>query len=232
MRYSKGENDRKNMVNAFFSSFSILWGEEGNGRGGQAEQPDRLVFEGSRWGRRVWAHRIASTHTPIKSIRVVRDRKKTGNHCKKWSFFYQLLNTECTPWSSLSFVAPVPCLATPFSSLFLFFLPFCISAWLIAFELDALAPRPGEEVAFFKAQLDSLLACRCGSFSGFYSQTAGAGLKETPSTSPLKHLSLPFSPPLQQRRWLAKGAIYWFTAALHEACLKKIKKGRTFSPSD
>lgn len=28
-------------------------------------------------------HRIAPTHTPIKSIRIVRDGKKTGNHCKK-----------------------------------------------------------------------------------------------------------------------------------------------------
>ena len=74
-------------------------------------------LDGGRW---MWEHRIAPTHSPIKSIGIVRDSKKTGNHCKKWSFFYQLLNTECTPWSSLSSVAPVPCLSTPFS-LFLSF---------------------------------------------------------------------------------------------------------------
>lgn len=71
-------------------------------------------------------HRIAPTHTPIKSIRIVRDSKKTGNHCKKWSFFYQLLNTECTPWSSLSSVAPVLCLY-PFLSFFSFFPPLSLS---------------------------------------------------------------------------------------------------------
>lgn len=69
------------MVNAFF--FFHFARREGDGRGGQAEQPDRLVFEGTREGRGVWAHRIAPTHTPIKSIRIVRDGKKTGNHCKK-----------------------------------------------------------------------------------------------------------------------------------------------------
>lgn len=58
---------------------------EGDGRGGQAEQPDRLVFEGTEeeGGGGVCVHRIAPTHTPIKSIRIVRDGKKTGNHCKK-----------------------------------------------------------------------------------------------------------------------------------------------------
>lgn len=30
-----------------------------------------------------WVHRIAFTHTPIKSAGIVRDSKKTGNHCKK-----------------------------------------------------------------------------------------------------------------------------------------------------
>lgn len=58
-------------------------GREGDGRGGQAEQPDRLVFEGDSRGGWGGVHRIAPTHTPIKSIRIVRDSKKTGNHCKK-----------------------------------------------------------------------------------------------------------------------------------------------------
>lgn len=69
------------MVNAFF--FFHFVRREGDGRGGQAEQPDRLVFEGTHGGRGgVWVHRIAP-HTPIKSIGIVRDGKKTGNHCKK-----------------------------------------------------------------------------------------------------------------------------------------------------
>lgn len=101
-------------------------GREGDGRGGQAEQPDRLVFEGDSRGGWGGVHRIGPTHTPIKSIRIVRDSKKTGNHCKKWSFFYQLLNTECTPWSSLSSVAPVLCLY-PFLSFFSFFPPLSLS---------------------------------------------------------------------------------------------------------
>lgn len=142
-------------------SFSILLRREGDGRGGQAEhRAARQVGVwgdlGRGWG--VWAHRIAPTHTPIKSIRIVRDSKKTGNHCKKWSFFYQLLNTECTPRSSLSSVVPVPCLSTPFSLSFSFFSflplslspPLPLSHWLTAFESDALAPRPGEEAAFSK----------------------------------------------------------------------------------
>lgn len=37
------------MVNAFF--FFHFVRREGDGRGGQAEQPDRLVFEGTREGR-------------------------------------------------------------------------------------------------------------------------------------------------------------------------------------
>ena len=71
------------MVNAFF--FSHFVRREGGGRGGQAErQAARKVgVRGAQWGGGVWAHRIAHTHTPIKSIRVVRDSKKTGNHCKK-----------------------------------------------------------------------------------------------------------------------------------------------------
>lgn len=194
-----------------FFLFPILWEESEMGWEGvlSIERPDGLVFERAQRREGV-SLQNSPTHTPIKSIRVVRDSKKTGNHYKKWSFFCQLLNTECTPWSSLSFVAPAPCLATPFS------FSFCLSPRLPAFESDALAPRPGEEAGFFKAQLDSLLACCRGSFSGFYSQTAGANLKETPSTSPLKHLSLPFFLPLLQQRWLAKRDIYWSTAAFHE----------------
>ena len=66
----------------FFFFFFHFVRREGDGRGGQAEQPDGLVFEGTEEGG-VCAHRIAPTHTPIKSIRIVRDGKKTGNHCKK-----------------------------------------------------------------------------------------------------------------------------------------------------
>lgn len=71
------------MANAFF--FFHFVRREGDGRGGQAEQPDRLVFKrtgGVGWGG-VRVHRIAPTHTPIKSIGIVKDGKKTGNHCKK-----------------------------------------------------------------------------------------------------------------------------------------------------
>lgn len=69
------------MVNAFFFFFLFHFVvREGNGRGDQAEQPDRLVFKGTCGGGK---HRIALTHTPIKSLRIVRDSKKTGNHCKK-----------------------------------------------------------------------------------------------------------------------------------------------------
>lgn len=173
---------------------------EGDRRGGQAEQPDRLVLEmgdgkeGEQW--------IASTHTPIRSIRVVRDSKKTGNHCKKWSFFYQLLNTECTPWSSLSSVAPVPCLSTPLS----LFLSSTFLSSVLAYNLwvGCISTGAWRRGSVFKARSDSLLACRCGSFSGFYSHTAGAGLKGTPSTSPLKQLSLPFS--LAKAEMISKGS--------------------------
>lgn len=143
-------------------------------------------------GRGVLAHRIARPHSPIKSIRIVRGCKKTGNHCKKWSFFYQLLNTECTPWSSLSSAAPVPCLSISFS--LFFFLPATLSLSLTySLWVGCISTKARRRGRVFKAQLDSLLACRCGSFSGFYSQTVGPDLKEMPSTSPLKHLSLPFS---------------------------------------
>lgn len=98
-------------------SFSILWEEKETREGWSGSAARQAGVRGESGG----GHRIAPTHTPIKSIRIVRDIKKTGNHCKKWSFFYQLLNTECTPWSSLSSVAPVPCLSTPFLSLFLSF---------------------------------------------------------------------------------------------------------------
>lgn len=112
-----------------------------------------------------------------------------------------------------------------FSFPFSFFLPFSLSlslAGFTAFESDALAPRPGEEAAFSKPQLDSLLACRCGSFSGFYSQTVGAGLKETPSTSPLKHLSLPFS--LATAEMISKGSHLLIRGAFPCSVLKN-KKG-------
>lgn len=219
------------MVNAFF--FSHFVRREGDGRGGQAEQPDRLVLEGTQGGGTGGAHRIAPTHTPIKSIRIVRDGKKTGNHCKKWSFFYQLLNTECTPWSSLSSVAPVPCLSTPFLSLLLsFFLSSRLSlslarslSLLLAYSLwvGCISTKARRRGSVFKAQLDSLLACRCGSFSGFYSQTVRAGLKETPSTSPLKHLSLPFS--LATAEMISEGSHLLIRSAFPCSVLKNKKNG-------
>lgn len=69
------------MVNAFF--FFHFVRREGDGRGGQVEhRAARQV--GVRGGvGEGWVYRIAPTHTPIKSIRIVRDSKKTGNHCKK-----------------------------------------------------------------------------------------------------------------------------------------------------
>lgn len=100
-------------------------------------------------GRGVWADRIAPTHTPIKSIRIVRDGKKTGNHCKKWSFFYQLLNTECTPRSSLSSVAPVPCLSNPFSPfLLLFFLSSHLFLSLSPSFSLSLSPSPSSSLPY------------------------------------------------------------------------------------
>lgn len=185
------------------------------------EQPDRLVFEGTR-GRGLWEHRRAPTHSPIKSIRIVRGGKKTGNHCKKWSFFYQLLNTECTPWSSLSFVAPVPCLSTPFS--LFFFLP---ATLFLAYSLwvRCISTKARRRGSVFKAQLDSLLACRCGSFSGFYSQTVGAGLKEMPSTSPLKHLSLHFS--LAIAEMISKGSHLRVRGAFRFSVLKNKKQAHS-----
>lgn len=70
------------MVNAFF--FFHFVRREGDGRGGQAEHRAARQVGVRRGGLAgLWAHRIAPTHTPIKSIRVVRDGKKTGNHCKK-----------------------------------------------------------------------------------------------------------------------------------------------------
>lgn len=67
------------MVNACFF-FSILWGEK--------ECVCVLCVRGvSQTGYSVrmggGVHRIAFTHTPIKSTGIVRDSKKTGNHCKK-----------------------------------------------------------------------------------------------------------------------------------------------------
>lgn len=139
---------------------------------------------------------------------------------------YRVHTLELFVLCSTSFLSRNPF----FPSLSLFFLPFCLSAWLTRFESDALAPRPGEEAAFFKAQLDSLLACRCGSFSGFYSLTAGAGLKETPSTSPLKHLSLPFFPPATAEM-ISKRSHLLIHTGFPRSVLKN-KKGRAFTVSD
>lgn len=88
----KGRERQKEYGQCFFFFFSILCRRRWEGWSGRAARQvgvqGELGEEG--WG---WAHRIAPTHTPIKSIRIVRDGKKTGNHCMKWSFFYQLLNT-------------------------------------------------------------------------------------------------------------------------------------------
>lgn len=170
-------------------------------------------------------HRIAFTHTPIKSAGIVRDSKKTGNHWKKWSFFYQLLNTECTPWSSLSFVAPVLYSFLSFFSFFptpLFFpsLFLCVSL-ASSLSVRCISAEAWRRGTVFKAQSDSLLAYRRGSFSGFYSQTVGAGLKEMPSTSPLKHLSLPFS--LATVEMISGGSHLLIRGSFPHGVLKNIK---------
>ncbi len=110
----------------------------------------------------------------------------------------------------------------PFLFLF-FFLPASLSL-LLAYSLwvGCISTKAWRRGRVFKAQLDSLLACRCGSFSGFYSQTVGAGLKETPSTSPLKHLSLPFS--LATAEMISEGSHLLIRSAFPCSVLKN-KKG-------
>lgn len=215
------------MVNVFFHSFFPFCEERRRLEGWSGWAPSSQTGWCVRGGGGLY--RIAPTHTPIKSIWIVRDGKKTGNHCKKWSFFYQLLNTECTPWSSLSSVAPVPCLSPPFSLSFSFFPPLSHSLGLplslslaYSFWVRCISTKARRRGSIFKAQLDSLLACRCGSFSGFYSQTVGAGLKETPSTSPLKHLSLPFS--LATAEMISEGSHLLIHSAFPCSVLKN-KKG-------
>lgn len=118
--------------------------------------------------------------------------------------------------------------STSSPSLYLFFSLFLSSCHTLSLSLAyslwvrCISTKAQKRGSVFKAQLDSLLACRCGSFSGFYSQTVGPGLKEMPSTSPLKHLSLPFS--LAIAEMISEGTHLLIHSAFSYSVLKN-KKG-------
>ena len=115
-------------------------------------------------------------------------------------------------------------------SLFLFlFLSFRLSlslslAGFTAFESDALAPRPGEEAAFFKAPVGFTSSLSLWLlFRLLFADSRGRSEKRRPQ--PL-HSNIYLSLfPLLQQRWLAKGAIYW-SAAPFRAARWKIKRER------